>query len=64
MLAVNSGATDPGRWVGHRRNVREDLKVAFGEDFTEIHVVAVMADGDNSGQQTQAWYGDISFSEK
>ncbi len=64
MLAVNSGATDVGKWVSHRRNVREDLKAAFGEDFKEIHVVAIMTDGDNSGQQARAWYGDISFSEK
>ena len=64
MLAVNSGAKDAGQWVSHRRNVREDLQAAFGEDFTEIHVVAIMTDGDNSGQQARAWYGDISFSEK
>ncbi|OGB25470.1 MAG: hypothetical protein A3I66_15380 [Burkholderiales bacterium RIFCSPLOWO2_02_FULL_57_36] len=64
MLAVNSGAADTGTWVAHKRNVRDDLKAAFGEDFTEIHLVAIMTDGDNSGQQARAWYGDISFSEK
>lgn len=64
MLAVNSGAADAGKWVSHKRNVRDDLKAAFGEDFTEIHVVAIMTDGDNSGQHARSWYGDISFSEK
>lgn len=64
MLAVNSGAADAGKWVIQKRNVRRDLKAAFGEDFTEIHVVAIMTDGDNSGQQARAWYGDISFSDK
>jgi hypothetical protein len=64
MLAVNSGAIDAGKWIAHKRNVRDDLKEAFGEDFTEIHVVAIMSDGDNSDQQAQAWYGDIFFSEK
>lgn len=64
MLAVNSGAADAGKWISHRRNVRDDLKAAFGEDFTEIHAVAIMTDGDNSGQQARSWYGDISFSEK
>jgi hypothetical protein len=43
MLAVNSGMADAGKWVTHKRNVREDLKAAFGEDFTEIHVVAAGA---------------------
>ena len=64
MLAVNSGALDAGKWVSHKRNVHDDLKAAFGEDFTEIHAVAIMTDGDNGGRQARAWYGDISFSEK
>lgn len=64
MLAVNSGTSDAGKWVAHKRNVRDDLNAAFGEDFIEIHAVAIMTDGDNSGQQARAWYGDISFSEK
>jgi hypothetical protein len=64
MLAVNSGASDAGRWISHKRNVREDLRAAFGEDFREIHAVAIMTDGDNSGQHARSWYGDISFSQK
>jgi hypothetical protein len=64
MLAVNSGAAEAGKWVAHERNVREDLRAAFGEDVTEIHAVAIMTDGDNSGQQARSWYGDISFSDK
>jgi hypothetical protein len=64
MLAVNSGAAEAGKWVIQKRNVRQDLKAAFGEDFTEIHVVAIMTDGDNSGPRARAWYGDISFSDK
>lgn len=64
MVAVNSGTTDAGKWVTQKRNVRQDLKLAFGEDVTEIHVVAIMTDGDNSGQQVRAWYGDISFTDK
>lgn len=64
MLAVNSGAPDSGKWINHKRNVREDLKAAFGEDFNEIHAVAIMTDGDNSGQRARSWYGDISFSQK
>jgi hypothetical protein len=64
MLAVDSGMAQSGKWVTHRRNVREDLRAAFDEDFTEAHAVAVMTDGDNSGQEARAWYGDIFFSDK
>lgn len=62
MLAVDSGAARAGQWVMHRRNVREDLRAAFGEDITAIDAVAVMTDGDNSGSHGRAWYGDITFS--
>ena len=62
MLAVDSGAEKSGQWVQHRRNVREDLRAAFGEDITVIDAVAVMTDGDNSGRIGHAWYGDIVFS--
>lgn len=61
MLAVDSGAAKAGAWVSHKRNVREDLRAAFGDDITEIHAVAVMTDGDNGGRRARAWYGDIFF---
>lgn len=62
MLAVDSGDARAGSWVSHQRNVRDDLRAAFGEDFTGIDAVAVMTDGDNGARQGRAWYGDISFS--
>jgi len=62
MQAVDSGDANAGSWVSHQRNVRDDLRAAFGEDFTGIDAVAVMSDGDNGGRQARAWYGDITFS--
>ena len=62
MLAVDSGDARAGTWVSHQRNVRDDLRAAFGEDFAEIDAVAVMTDGDNGARQARAWYGDITFS--
>jgi hypothetical protein len=62
MLAVDSGAAGAGAWVRHKRNVRDDLRAAFGDDVTEIDAVAVMTDGDNGGRRARAWYGDIFFS--
>jgi hypothetical protein len=61
MMAVDSGAAKAGAWVSHKRNVREDLRAAFGDDVTEIDAVAVMTDGDNGGRRARAWYGDIFF---
>ena len=62
MLAVDSGDARAGAWVSHKRNVREDLRAAFGEDLVEIHAVALMTDGDDGDRQARAWYGDIFFS--
>ena len=62
MIAVRAGEKQLGHWVHERRNVREDLQRLFGEDFTQIDAVAVMMDGDNTGQSSMAYYGDIFFS--
>ncbi|MFN3890947.1 MAG: DUF3047 domain-containing protein [Beijerinckiaceae bacterium] len=62
LLALDSGPAKAGVWSKHKRNVREDLRQAFGEDITEIDVVAVMSDADNFGGSAEAAYGDISFS--
>ena len=61
MLAVRSGDMDVGQWVNEKRNVREDLKKMFGEDFDEINIVALMVDGDNTGQSATSFFGDIFF---
>jgi hypothetical protein len=62
MLAVDSGAAKAGTWVSHKRNVRDDLRAAFGDDITVIDAVAVMTDGDNGARRARAWYGDLFFS--
>jgi len=64
MLAVDSGTRGAGQWVGHRRDVRADLKAAFGDDAAQIDAVAIMTDGDNSGREARAWYGDLYFSDQ
>ncbi len=61
MLAVRGVEDDTGVWVSEKRNVREDLKRAFGKDFKIIDAVALMTDTDNSGLKASALYGDIYF---
>ena len=62
LLALNSGREKVSQWAKHKRNVREDLRRAFGEDITEIDAVALMSDADNFGGNVEAAYGDIWFS--
>ena len=64
MLAVRSGEEQVGQWVNERRNIREDLQRLFGEDITNIDAVAVMVDGDNTGQSASSHFGDIFFSKQ
>lgn len=64
MMAVDSGSNGAGQWVTHKRNVRADLQAVFGADISQIDAVALMTDGDNSGSEAGASYGDIFFSER
>jgi hypothetical protein len=61
LLAVNSGAGGLNRWVRHKRDVRADLKRAFGEDIVSVDVVAIMTDSDNAGGKAMTSYGDVAF---
>ncbi len=63
MLAVRSGEKQLGQWITERRNVREDLKIFFGKDIKKIDAIAVMVDGDNTGQSATAYFGNIFFSD-
>ena len=62
MLAVNDRSDGAGRWINHKRNVREDIKKYFDLDVSRLEGVAIMTDTDNSGKRAIAWYGDVRFS--
>ncbi|MES9938971.1 MAG: DUF3047 domain-containing protein [Candidatus Thiodiazotropha sp. 6PLUC2] len=64
MVSVNSGDSEAGQWQSERRNIKKDFKAYFGEDITEIDVVAIMTDTDNTDSTATAWYSDIYFSSK
>lgn len=61
MLAVESGTARAGRWVVEERNLQEDYRRAFGGDMPRIKAVAVMSDGDNTGESARAWFDWIEF---
>jgi hypothetical protein len=58
-IVVNSGPLELGRWQEHRRDLRADYRLAFGEDPGPLVSVAMMTDGDNTRSRVQAWYGPV-----
>ena len=62
MIVVDSGPAQVGQWVEHERNIYEDYRQAFGEQPPKISGIAIMTDGDNTGESTTAYYGEISLS--
>ena len=61
MVVADSGRDRLGTWQQESRNIREDYRRAFGEEAPMIKSISIMTDTDNTGTQTQAWYGDIAF---
>lgn len=61
MVVADSGPASLGRWVSHERDVAEDFRRAFGLPAPAITSVIVSADTDNTGESTEAWFGDIEL---
>ncbi len=61
MVVADSGRDRLGAWQQEARNIREDYRRAFGEEAPMIKSISIMTDTDNTGEQVQAWYGDIAF---
>ncbi|MCP1676416.1 hypothetical protein J2T57_003577 [Natronocella acetinitrilica] len=59
MIAVRSGTEDGGTWVTERRNIRDDFQRFHDQDKTSINAIAIMTDCDDTGQEAEAWYGEI-----
>ena len=61
MVVADSGETNLGTWRDQTRNLYEDYRRAFGEEPGRIKSVAIMTDTDNTGEEAEAFYGDITF---
>lgn len=61
MLAVESGAAKVGGWVVEERDLRVDYQRMFGGEIPKIRAVAVMSDGDDTGESARAWFDWIEF---
>lgn len=62
MIAVQTGNKNSNQWQTEKKNIRKDLRKAYGKDIRIIDAIAIMTDTDNSGQKATAYYGDIFFS--
>ncbi len=61
MLAVESGSGKAGQWVVEERDLVADYRKVFGGDIPRIRAIAVMTDGDNTGESVFAWFDWIEF---
>lgn len=59
MMVAESGSDGLGEWRHFTRNIVEDYEKAFGEKPGRLLGVGVLTDTDNTGETTEAWYGDI-----
>ena len=62
LLAVDAGTGGLDTWAAHKRDLRADLRAAFGRDITAIDAVALMTDTDDHGGTAETYYGEIWFS--
>lgn len=64
MMALRNRQDELSTWYSEKRNVYEDLKRLFGNEFRFIDAVVIMTDTDNSHGHAKACYGDIYFSKQ
>jgi len=69
MVIAESGPARLGRWTRVQRNLVEDYRRAFGGDSPEVvrqpvppvNSVIVSSDTDNTGENAEAYFGDVVF---
>lgn len=61
MIVLDSGAALAQQWRSHARPIGQDWAEAFGGEMPPISGLAVSADTDNTGEQAEAWFGDLRW---
>jgi hypothetical protein len=64
MVVASSGAAGVGTWQAISRDAAEDFRRAFKEEPGRLLAYGVMSDTDNTGENVEAWYGEIEFAPK
>ncbi len=60
MLAVSVDDKGVGKWQSFTRNLVDDYKRAFGEDPGKVISIDLLTDTDNTNEEAEAFYGDIT----
>ena len=61
IVALESGDEAAGNWLHEERNIYEDYRRIFGEEPPLLGGVAIMTDTDDTQDEVNAWYGDITL---
>ena len=61
IVALESGDDLAGTWVHEERNIYQDYRRIFGEEPPPLGGVAIMTDTDDTQDEANAWYGDITL---
>jgi hypothetical protein len=61
FIVVHSGRADLGKWLSERRNVREDYRMAYGEEPENPSVIALSIDTNDTKSSSEGSIGPIRF---
>lgn len=61
MIVVDSGDGHAQQWRSIARDVAADFRAAFGAPVPRIFAIALAADTDNTGERSEARFGDVWF---
>jgi len=61
FIVVRSGKAQLGQWLTERRNVREDYRMAFGDEPENPPVIALSIDTNDTKSSSEAFIGPIRF---
>jgi hypothetical protein len=63
IVVVAPARAETGEWRREVRNVRRDFQRLFGHDVRTLDGVGVMADTDDTGGRSSAFFGEIYFTD-
>ena len=62
MVVLQNRSSSSGQWYRQERNIYQDYKTAFGEEPRDVTNIAIMTDTDNTEDEVESYYGDITIS--
>jgi Protein of unknown function (DUF3047) len=60
-IVVRSGDAKLGQWITERRNVREDYRMIFDEEPSELGYISLSIDSNDTDSRAEAFIGPILF---